>query len=125
MKFRGTIIEESLDDIACLQSLVITSTKIEKVTESHTTPWLKQWTLHTVAIDENDVDTIAFQLSEALEKDHEWYADFKNNELHYIVFRKKIFKVRRNNLSEYEDVKKYGVKLGIPEYQLDFSPEIE
>lgn len=125
MKFRGTIIEESLDDIACLQSLVIISTKIEKVTESHTTPWLKQWTLHTVAIDENKVDAIAFQLSEALEKEHEWYADFKNNELHYIVFRKKIFKVRRNYLSEYEDVKKYGVKLGIPEYQLDFSPEIE
>ncbi len=125
MKFKGTIIEERLDNITCLKSVAITSTRIEKVTESHTTPWLKQWTLHTVAIDENKVEAVALQLSEALEKEHEWYADFKNKQLHYIIFRKKIFKVERNTPSEYDEVMKYGVTLGIPEYQLDFSPDIE
>jgi len=125
MNLKGTIIEESLDDIDCLKSLTIISTRIEKVTESHSTPWLKQWTLHTVAIDENNADMVARQLSEALEKEHEWYADFKNEQMHYIVFRKKIFKVQRNTPSEYEEVKKYGITLGIPEYQLDFSPDIK
>lgn len=125
MNYKGTIIEESLGDKSCLKDLNIISTKVEKVTGSHQTPWLKQWTLHVVEIDENKAGLVASQLSEALEKEHEWYADFKNKQIHYIVFRGKVFKVNRNSPIEYEKVKEYGVELGIPDYQLDFSPDIE
>lgn len=125
MNYKGIIIEESLCDKSCLKDLDIVSTKVEQVTESHQTPWLKQWTLHTVEIDENKADSVVLEISKALEKTHEWYADFKNKRFHYIIFRGKVFKVDRKIPEEYEEVKKHGISLGIPDYQLDFSPDIE
>jgi len=41
-----------------------------------------------------------------LDTEHSWYADFTKKE-------------------QYTDVTKFGVSLGIPDYQLDFSPHIK
>jgi len=123
--FNGVIIEESLENKDVLQKVKIIKTKVEKVTEEHQTPWIKQWTLHTVEILENQADEIAEDLSKSLDSEHDWYADFKNNKFHYIIFRNKVFKVDRSTPEQYQDVTKYGVSLGIPDYQLDFSPHIK
>jgi len=125
MNYRGVIIKESLRDTAILNQLKIVSTEVESVKESHKTPWLKQWTLHTVEIDEGDAQSVAEKISKALESEHDWYADFKNEKYHFIIFRNKVFKVNRDKSEEYEEIKKYGVSLGIPDYQLDFSPNVE
>ncbi|MEK9171131.1 MAG: hypothetical protein AAB823_00300 [Patescibacteria group bacterium] len=125
MNYKGIIIEESLQDLEILWQLVISSTKVEQVIPSHKTPWLKQWTLHTVEIDESNAQNIADKISTALDSEHNWYADFKNDKYHFIIFRDKVFKVNRNKPEDYEEVKKYGINLGIPDYQLIFSPEIE
>ena len=124
-KFQGTIIEESLSDKSVLDDIKITATRVSPVTEEEQTPWLKQWTLHTIEVPEQDAEKIAGKLSKALETQHEWYIDFKNADWHYIIFRDKVFKVNRSNKEEYEGVTKHGVSLGIPDYQLDFSPEIK
>ena len=58
-KFTGTIIEESLEDKSVLDGIKITSTKVESITEKHKTPWVKQWTMHTVEISEEDAGKIA------------------------------------------------------------------
>jgi len=50
MTFSGVIIEESLTDNSVLNDVNIISTKVEPVTEKHKTPWVKQWTMHTVKI---------------------------------------------------------------------------
>lgn len=120
--FRGTIIEESLENPAILRELKILSTKVEKVTEKHKTPWLKQWTLHKVEIPEDKSGEYAQRLSKALDRAHggSWYCDFGNDELHYIMFRDKVFLVHKTNPDEYRPVMDYGKKLGIPEYQLGF-----
>ena len=123
--YKGVIIEESLSNTSVLQQVKIVNTKVEQVNEEHKTPWLKQWTLHTVEIEEGGVDDVAQTLSAGLEEEHAWYADFKNPEYHYIVFRGKIFKVARNNQDGFRQAKEYGISLGIPEYQVDFSPEIK
>lgn len=120
MNYKGIVIKESLQDLQILKQLKILSTKVEKVTESHQTPWLKQWTLHTAEIDEDDAQNVAKKLSAALDSEHDWYADFKNDKYHFIIFRNKVFKVDRDKPGEYEKVKEYGVSLGIPDYQLDF-----
>jgi len=125
MNYTGVIIEESLENTSLLKDITVLSTKIETVTESHRTPWLKQWTLHTIEINEDKAKFISSQLSNVLEKEHQWYGDFKNDQFHYIIFRGKVFKVNRNNPQSYEKVKEYGVSLGIPEHQLDFSPNIK
>lgn len=124
MAYRGIIIEESLQDKSILKNLHITSTKVEPVVEKHKTPWLKQWTLHTVEIPEEKAEEVAKELSDKLETEHNWYADFKNDTYHYIIFRNRVFKINRVNSKEYEEAKSYGISLGIPDYQLVFSPEI-
>lgn len=110
-----------------LNDVTIISTKVEPVTERHQTPWLKQWTLHTVEISEDSADTIAEKISHSLDTRHSgsWYADFKNDRHHFIFFKDKVFKVDRSRREQYEEVVKYGTKLGIPKHQLDFSPDIQ
>lgn len=125
MNFVGVIIEESLQDKSILKKVKILKTEIENVTEEHQTPWLTQWTLHTVEIPDHQIETVVEMVRIALEKGHHsWYADFKNNFTHYIIFPKKIFRVNRKKVEEYENVTSYGISVGIPAYQVDFSSEI-
>ena len=123
--FIGVIIEESLEDREILKKVKIIKTKVEKVTEKHKTPWIKQWTLHTVEIAENQADMVAKELCKSLDSQHAWYADFKNDNIHFILFRDKIFKINRTHKEQYEEATKYGLSLGIPKYQVDFSPQVK
>ncbi len=123
--FIGIIIEESLENKNVLQKVKIINTKVEEITEEHNTPWIKQWTLHTVEIPENKADEIAKELSKSLDSQHNWYADFKDEKIHFIIFKNKVFKIDRTNKEQYEKATKYGISLGIPEYQVDFSPHVK
>lgn len=124
-KFVGVIIEESLEDKSVLTEIKITKTEIEQVTPDHKTPWIKQWTLDTVEIPESKARDIAEILSKTLDSKHNWYADFKNDANHYIIFRDKVFYIDRTSKKQYDEATAYGLKLGIPDYQLDFSPHIK
>jgi len=123
MNYKGVIIEESLENKEILEELKILETKVESVTEEHKTPWLKKWTLDTVEIPEGRAVIMAEKISRVLDPEHEWYADFKNENTHFIVFRDKVFKVDRMDKEQYNEVTEYGISLGIPDYQLDFSPD--
>jgi uncharacterized protein (UPF0147 family) len=125
--YKGTIIEESLEDTSVLKNVRVVSTKVEKVTERHHTPWLKQWTLHKVEVLEDMAATVANDISAALDEKHNgsWYADYKNDKNHYIIFKGKVFFIDRTSKEQYEEAKKYGLSLGIPEYQVDFHPEVK
>ena len=118
MNYRGVIIEESLENKAVLAHVKIVSTKVEQVKESHQTPWIKQWTLHTVEIPEGEADAVANELARALDSQHDWYADFKNQDFHYIIYRNKVFKVGRKNKAQYDEAEQYGRSIGIPAHQL-------
>lgn len=127
MDFKGIIIEESLEKKDILKKLNIVKTDFSKVKEEDNTPWLKKWTLHTIVVKEDDAMRIAEEIAIAIDSKHanSWYVDFRNSEYHFIIFKKKIFVVDLNRKEEYRDVIKYGLKLGIPEKQLDFHPAIE
>lgn len=127
MNYFGTIIEESLSDASVLSKVKILSTVIEQVTEDHHTPWLKQWTLHKVEIPENLAQEVAEIISHSIDQNHKsnWYADYKNSKWHYIIFLNKIFKIERKSPEQYAAARKYGISLGVPEHQVDFSPEIK
>lgn len=121
----GTIIEESLEDSSSLKLVKIISTKVEKVTEKHRTPWIKQWTMHSVEITRTNVSNVATLLSQTLDSKHAWYADFKNSKTHYILFRNKIFKIQRKNVNQYNEATRFGLSVGIPSYQLDFARNVK
>jgi hypothetical protein len=124
--YRGVIIEESLDNKDVLKKVQILGTEISVVNEKHKTPWLKQWTLHTVIIPENEAETIAIEISKSFDQKHtSWYADYRNKTHHYIIFPNKIFYINRQSVEEYNKAKDYGLFLGIPSYQVDFHPEVK
>ncbi len=125
--YGGVIIEESLEDKSILSKLKILETEVENVTDRHKTPWLMRWTKHTVEVPEEEAQDVAQHLAKAIVLTHKgsWYADFKNKQFHYIIFRDKVFKVDRQNKEQYDEVNKFGEALGIPSYQLDFSPQIK
>lgn len=125
--FKGTIIEESLEDRSVLNNVKITSTRISEVTEKHQTPWIKQWTLHKVEINPDKIQVVAEKISKSLDKDHvhSWYADFKDGDTHYVIYRDKIFKIDMTKKEEYREATQYGLALGIPSYQIDFEKNVK
>jgi len=122
--YLGVIIKESLENKSILKEIKILRTEVEKVTKKHKTPWIKQWTLHSVEISEDKAEEIANKISKSLDSQHNWYADYKNNKFHYIIFRNKLFKIEKRSKKQYDEAKEYGILLGIPAYQVDFHPDI-
>jgi hypothetical protein len=118
--FRGVIIEESLAQKDVLQKLSILQTQVEVVTEWHQTPWIHQWTLHTVTVPAVQALEIADELCKSLDSEHAWYTSFDNGEDYFVIFRNAIFTWRKGDQDAVERVKGYGLRLGIPGYQLDF-----
>lgn len=124
MNYRGVIIEESLLDTSILKEIRILETNVYPVTEEHKTPWLEKWTLHKVEVLEEEAEKVAEELSKVInDNPSSWYADFKNEKWHYIIFPNKIFKVDLSDPVLYREAKKHGISLGIPEYQVDFVPD--
>lgn len=97
-------------------------TKIERVSECTKTPWLKVWTLHTVEIDAAIAEDVAQKISDSIDRKHAhaWYADFRNDRTHYIIFRGKIFVINIHDQSQYYGAKRYGLNLAIPVSQMPF-----
>ena len=124
LTYTGLVIEESLEDRECLRLIRIVSTRVETVGAHHETPWLTHWTLHRIALDDEDAEEVARAFQRDLDSRHPnaWYIDFRNDEWHYIIFKSRIFRVDRENLAEYQAVRRYGLELGIPDGQLDFIP---
>ena len=122
MDYEGVIIEESLADTAVLRRLTVLSTRTEAVTDWHATPWLAQWTLHSVIVPEADADEIAALIGRAIEREHatSWYADYKNDTHHYVIFSDGAFYIDRRNADEYEEARTYGIGRGLPEHHADF-----
>ena len=118
--YKGTIIEESLKDRAVLEELEIVSTNTLEVTEPFQTPWLSQWTIHSVEIQPEKADETAELLRKSLEDEHDWYADFNNGATFYVVFRNKVFTYSQDDKEGREEAVRHGLSLGIPDYQLDF-----
>lgn len=120
--YSGVIIEESLKDTSVLKKYPIVSTEVEQVTEHFGTPWLAQWTLHTMEIPGDQIEQFAHEVGNALDTAHKnsWYADFKDDQTHYVIFKNKVFKIDRIKNAEYDAAAAYGVSIGIPAHQLSF-----
>lgn len=116
--YKGDIIEESLSDKSVLKDVNIISTRVEKVTDEHQTPWLSQWTLDTIEVEEEQASDLAEKLSKALDPEHGWYIDYRNDKYHFVIFKDKIFKIDRSKKSDYDEMVKYGLSVGTPDYQL-------
>jgi len=77
-----------------------------------------------VEIPEDEAQFFANEISQLFDKEHpDWYVDYKNDKYHFIIYADKILKVDLQNPESYNDVKLYGLSIGIPDYQLPFPPQ--
>src|SRR3990167_5989034 len=102
--YKGDIIEESLENKEILKKINKISTRVEKVTDEHQTPWLSQWTLDAIEVTENEAESLAENLSKALDPEHGWYIDYRNDKYHFVIFKNKVFKLDRNKKSDYDEM---------------------
>lgn len=94
MVFKGVLISESLCDKNVLDEVRILKTKIEKVTLGHRTPWLSQWTINTIEIEDEDIDKVCEKIKDSFDKEHEWYVELKSNKYNIQIFSNEIIKRR-------------------------------
>jgi hypothetical protein len=122
MDFEGVVIQESLTDISILRRLTILATRVEAVTDWHRTPWLKQWTFLTIRVSEQDADELAALIGRSIDREHHtsWYADYKNDTHHYVVFSDCAFYIDRRRPEQYEEARDYAIRRGLPDHQADF-----
>ena len=109
MKYRGIIIEESLNDNRILNNITIFKiyvTTAEKRSD--------QWHLFEVEIDENEIENMPKNIIQG------WYAHFWHGIDIIAVFANKTIKFNYLDKNTWKEVMEYGKKLNIPEKQLDF-----
>jgi hypothetical protein len=125
--YEGIVIEESLEDTSALLLVEVIDTRVEPITPEHQTPWISQLTLHTIRISEASARSTAEAISKALDAAHpaSWYADFKSDTHHYVIYRNRIFHIDRRSREQYAEAVEYGIANGLPEHQADFVALIE
>ena len=109
MKYRGIIIEESLNDNRILNNFNILKLYITETAEKR-----DQWHLFEVEIEENEIENISNQIIDG------WYTHFWHGSDVVAVFAKKIIKFNYLDKDTWDEVLEYGKKLNIPPEQLDF-----
>lgn len=105
-RYKGIIIEESLENRDILKDVEI----IESTVSSD-----GEWHMHTVSAMPEDLERLAQDLKEGT-----WYAHFWSDRNVIAVFKGKVFRFNFDDKSTWKDAIEYGRALGIPEEQLDF-----
>lgn len=103
----GTIIENSLADKSVLDDLKITKTWSDE-----------DWVLHGVIVHEDDIVSI----QKALDKGP-WYMHFWKGDDITVVYKDKLFHIKKSDKETWKDAIEYGKTLEIPNEQLDFLTE--
>lgn len=104
---KGTIIENSLADKSVLADLNIIKTWNDE-----------DWILHNVIVKETQIESIQKALN-----DGPWYIHFLGDDNIVVVYKDKIFNIKKSDISTWSKAIEYGKSLGIPNKQLDFLTE--
>ena len=109
--FEGAIIKETLTDELLLDYLTIDKVDIWKTNET-----IKYWTMIFFRSDTADLPQ---RLSETIIDN--WFADMKQGNIKYIIFKNKVLKYEIGNAAEKEEVLNYCRSCGIPDSQFNWS----
>lgn len=110
MKYKGTIVQESLTDDRILNELDIVGLKITDEDNPS-----NRWHLFTVLATEGEIKKLSNYL-----KPEKWYAHFWNGDNVIAIFPKRVFNFKHSDKSTWKEAVEYGKSIGIPEEQLDF-----
>jgi len=107
--YEGAIIKETLSNELLLDYLVIDNVEIWKTDDKH----IKYWTM---VFFHSETEDLPQRLANVLING--WYADMKNGNIKYIIFKDKVLKYEIGNFAEKEEVLNYCRLQGISEEQL-------
>ena len=104
--YKGTIIDSSLSDKDLLKKVRVSKTWQER-----------DWTLHNVSLDEDQIP----ELSRALDNGP-WYIHVwkQGQDDVKVIFKEKVFDIKFSDKSTWTEAIEHGKSLGIPVEQLDF-----
>ena len=108
--YKGTIVEESLEDNRVLNNFEIIGFKITDEDDPK-----DRWHLFNVKVSESDIKKLSKYI-----KSGKWYMHFWENNHIIAVFKERIFDFNHDDKSSWKEVVAYGLSLGIPIEQLDF-----
>lgn len=118
IKYSGLLLKEGLKDETVLKYLMVTKTEIWNA-ENAEGDQPKQWTAIYFEVTKKKVNEAAEQLSRAL-KPKGWYLNIFGENIIFVVFPNKVFRYKKENISEKIRAIEYGKTIGIPENQLDW-----
>lgn len=104
--YKGTVIENSLDN-----KDILTEIQIDKTWKAG------DWLLHSVQLSESQIPQLAASLNNGPWYIHLWQP---NKDDIKVIFRDKIFTIKATDKSTWIDAINYGQSIGIPTEQLDF-----
>lgn len=116
--FKGFVLSESLKNPLVLNDLEKDYVKIESHPESCDSLF---WHLFKVNISDGEIEEVLPKICNELKEG--WYAHFWNENIVYVCFPEKYFKIKREKewqSKEFLNVKNYAVSIGIDERYLDF-----
>jgi hypothetical protein len=79
------------------------------------------WTFIEFQAEDNRADELAQQLADVLIADGGWYADFGVGDHHVVVFAGKVFRYRKGDEAGRAEAVQYGLSVGCPADQLDWT----
>lgn len=107
--FTGTIVGESLHNQETLKDIRVLESRYSKEAG---------WHLYEVEVTQEQIQEISHNLA-----DGTWYAHFWHGDNIIVVFKGKTFEFTHSDKNSWQPAIDYGLKLGIPEEQLDFPIE--
>lgn len=108
-KWKGCIVEESLDDNLVLNDLEIVKVRIT----SEENP-KDRWHIYNALVSEKGIEKIHIHLRQS------WYVHFWKDGKMIILFKGKKFIADAINKSTWNNAIEYGLSINIPKEQLDF-----
>lgn len=108
-KYKGIIIEESLDDNRALNGLDVIGIHI---TGQENPP--ERWHLYTVMVNEEEIERLSKSIN------YSWYMHFWHNRRVIVIFSSERFEFDYDDKSSWKPAVEHGLYVGIPLSQLDF-----
>lgn len=120
--FRGRILAESLKlDV----DLIVPDVRLHRlgrrdVSDSSVSTQPTIWTFLDFEAPDNRAEELATGLAEALSADGGWYADFRSETEHVVIFPGKTFRYAKGDRDGFDAAVEYGRSIGVPDHQLDW-----
>jgi hypothetical protein len=120
--FRGRLLAESL---RLNTDLVVPDLRLARIGQHDvsnsavdTQPTI--WTFVDFELPDHRADELASLLAEVLRPDGGWYADYRSETEHVVVFAGKAFRYSKGDRTALQEAQQHGRSVGIPDHQLDW-----